>query len=143
MPSVPVSAPLLFIEARGLIRTAAMMPGMMMMKGMNILGNDPMIGARRAEFMSFEAMARCTSTKLVVQYPKDSTKPSPKTIPTTDQKDELYVVIVVPGQESSWSLVPADDILSCRPLQPPISWSASKVSGSSAATITKNCRTSL
>ena len=38
-----------------------------MMNGMNIFGNDPMIGARLAEFMSLEAMARCTSTKLVVQ----------------------------------------------------------------------------
>src|SRR3954451_14761271 len=143
MPPVPVDEPLLFIEARGLTRTAAMMPGTMMMKGRNILGNDPMIGARRAEFMSFDAMDRCTSTKFVVQYPKDSTKPRPKTIPTTDQKEELYVVIVVPGHESSWSLVPAEDILSRSPPQPPISWSASSVNGSRAATITKTCSTSL
>ena len=40
---------------------------MMMMNGMNIFGNEPMIGARRAEFMSLEAIARCTSTKFVVQ----------------------------------------------------------------------------
>ena len=64
-------------------------------------------------------------------------------MPTTDQKPELYVVIVVPGQESSWSLVPALDILSCRPLQPPTSCSASRVRGSRAATMTKNCSTSL
>ena len=62
-----MSAPGAFIEASGLTRTAASMPGMMMMNGMNIFGNVPMIGARLAEFMSLEAIARCTSTKLVVQ----------------------------------------------------------------------------
>ena len=43
------------------------MPGRMMMNGMNILGNEPMIGARCPEFMSLDAIARCTSTKFVVQ----------------------------------------------------------------------------
>ena len=67
MSSVPVALPAAFIEASGLTRTAAIMPGMMMMNGMNIFGKVPMIGARLAEFMSLEAMARCTSTKFVVQ----------------------------------------------------------------------------
>ena len=47
--------------------TAAIMPGMMMMNGMNIFGNEPMIGERRAADIELEAIARCTSTKLVVQ----------------------------------------------------------------------------
>ena len=67
MPSVPASFPAPFMDASGLTRTAAIMPGMMMMNGMNIFGNVPMIGARLAEFMSLDAMARCTSTKFVVQ----------------------------------------------------------------------------
>ncbi len=43
------------------------MPGMMTMNGMNILGKAPMIGERRAADIEEDAMARCTSTKLVVQ----------------------------------------------------------------------------
>ena len=43
------------------------------------------MGARRAADIEFDAMARCTSTKFVVQYPKESTNPSPNTIPMTDQ----------------------------------------------------------
>ena len=46
---------------------AAIMPGMMTMNGMNIFGKAPMIGARRADESESDAMARCTSTKLVVQ----------------------------------------------------------------------------
>ena len=67
MPPAPLGTCPAFIWASWVTRTAAIMPGMMMMNGMNIFGNDPMIGARRAEFMSLEAIARCTSTKLVVQ----------------------------------------------------------------------------
>jgi hypothetical protein len=47
--------------------TPAIMPGITTMKGTNILGNAPMMGALRAEFMLLEAIARWTSTKLVVQ----------------------------------------------------------------------------
>ena len=49
------------------IAAAAIMPGTMMTNGMNIFGNEPMIGERRAAEMESEAIARCTSTKLVVQ----------------------------------------------------------------------------
>ena len=48
-------------------RTAAIMPGMIMMKGTNILGNAPMIGVLRAAEIESDAMARWTSTKFVVQ----------------------------------------------------------------------------
>ena len=43
------------------------MPGTITRNGMNIFGKVPMIGARCAADMDFEAIARCTSTKLVVQ----------------------------------------------------------------------------
>ena len=66
------------------IAAAAIMPGTMMTNGMNIFGNVAMIGERRAADIELEAIARWTSTKLVVQYPKDSTNPRPNTIPITD-----------------------------------------------------------
>ena len=37
------------------------------MNGMNILGNAPMIGDRWAAEIELDAIARCTSTKFVVQ----------------------------------------------------------------------------
>ena len=37
------------------------------MKGTNILGKDPMIGVLRAADIELLAIARCTSTKFVVQ----------------------------------------------------------------------------
>ena len=50
------------------VKTAvAMMPGTTTTNGMNILGNDPMIGVARAAEIECVAMARCTSTKFVVQ----------------------------------------------------------------------------
>ena len=47
--------------------TAAIMPGMITMNGMNIFGKEPMIGERCAAEIELDAIARCTSTKLVVQ----------------------------------------------------------------------------
>ena len=47
--------------------TAAIMPGKMTMNGMNIFGKEPMIGERCAADIELDAIARCTSTKLVVQ----------------------------------------------------------------------------
>lgn len=47
--------------------TAAIMPGMITMNGTSIFGNAPMIGVRRAADMLFDAIARWTSTKFVVQ----------------------------------------------------------------------------
>ena len=37
------------------------------MNGMNIFGKEPMIGARWAADIELDAIARCTSTKFVVQ----------------------------------------------------------------------------
>ena len=48
-------------------RTAATMPGTIVMKGTNILGNEPMIGVLRAAEIELLAIARWTSTKFVVQ----------------------------------------------------------------------------
>ena len=81
--------------------TPATMPGTMTRKGTNILTKVPMIGVDWAEEIESEAMARCTSTKFVVQYPKDSTKPRPKTRPTTDSRLESKPEIELPGQECS------------------------------------------
>ena len=66
-------------------------------------------------------------------------------MPTTDQNDELNPVRSVPGQDWSCSSVGGvvAAILSERPPQPPTLFRASIVSGSSAATMTKNCSTSL
>ena len=50
-----------------LTSTAETMPGRMTMNGTNILGKAPMIGVLRAAEIDFEAIARCTSTKFVVQ----------------------------------------------------------------------------
>ncbi len=47
--------------------TAETMPGTITMNGMNILGKAPMIGVLRAAEIESDAIARCTSTKLVVQ----------------------------------------------------------------------------
>ena len=47
--------------------TAAIMPGMIVMNGTNIFGKAPMIGVLRAEEIESDAIARCTSTKFVVQ----------------------------------------------------------------------------
>ena len=42
-------------------------PGMTTMNGTNIFGKEPMIGVLRAADIDLVAIARCTSTKLVVQ----------------------------------------------------------------------------
>ena len=48
---------------------------------MKIFGNAPISGVRSAADRFFADSARCTSAKLVVQYPKESTKPKPMTMP--------------------------------------------------------------
>ena len=60
--------------------TAAIMPGMIVMAGASIFGKAPISGVRRAADRLRALIARWTSAKFVVQYPKDCTKPSPKTI---------------------------------------------------------------
>ena len=50
--------------------------------GMKTLGKAPMIGVSRAELSSLAAIARCTSAKFVVQYPKDRQNARPKMSPT-------------------------------------------------------------
>ena len=92
--------------------TAAIMPGMTMTSGMSALGYAPMIGVRRAADMSLAESARWTSAKFVVQYPNDSTKPSPNTMPTTDQNGFSIPVSGVPGQASSSAPSPAAMIFS-------------------------------
>ena len=65
--SPPAISAVLFSPLSSVTATPAIMPGMITMNGMNIFGNAPMIGVRRAADMLLAAMARCTSTKFVVQ----------------------------------------------------------------------------
>ena len=64
----PVAAGLRALIMLAATSTAAIMPGMMMMNGMNIFGNDAddRRAPRRGDRV-LEAIARCTSTKFVVQ----------------------------------------------------------------------------
>src|ERR1035437_782731 len=59
----------------------AMRPGRITRNGRNILGMVAMRGTRRADSSESAAMARWTTRKLVHQYPKLSTKPSPMVRP--------------------------------------------------------------
>src|SRR5262245_59316690 len=56
------------------------MPGTITRKGKIIFGTAAMRGVRRAALMFLAAIARCTTRKLVHQYPNDSTKPNPNTM---------------------------------------------------------------
>ena len=90
--------------------------------------------------------ARWTSAKLVVQYPKLSTKPSPNTTP---------IQLDISGLVGWWMLRPCQAcrpgfpsaltplILCSSPDQPPTECSPTMVSGISAAQMMKNWRTSL
>ena len=63
----PGTASPALVWAISVTRTAAIMPGKIVMNGTNIFGNAPMIGVLRAAEIELEAIARWTSTKLVVQ----------------------------------------------------------------------------
>jgi hypothetical protein len=85
--------------------------------------------------------ARCTSVKFVVQYPNESTKPSPKTMPTQSPSG-LDQGMPVPFQvlnELAPRLVCATARF--RPLQPPTWTRPTTTTGISPARITKNCNT--
>ncbi len=65
-------------------------------------------------------------------------------MPITDSTGLSMPVRLVPGHDDSCaSASPASVIRSFRPDQPPTLCSPTSVSGSSAATMTKNCSTSL
>ena len=102
-----------------------------------------MIGVRRAADMSLADSARWTSAKFVVQYPNDSTKPRPNTMPTTDQNGFSIPVSGVPGQACSSAPLPAAMIFSWTPVPAADPREPPTVSGTSSARITKNCSTSL
>ena len=63
----PLTASPAFTPAISVTRTAAIMPGRIVMNGTNIFGKAPMIGVLRADEIESDAIARWTSTKLVVQ----------------------------------------------------------------------------
>ena len=56
-----------FMRAISGTRTAASMPGKTVRKGTSIFGKAPIIGVLRADDRESDAIARCTSTKFVVQ----------------------------------------------------------------------------
>lgn len=66
-------------------------------------------------------------------------------MPTTDSTGEAKPESCVPGQvcSSAEPSIPLPATFSVRPCQPPTRCRPIRVSGSSAATITKNCSTSL
>ena len=112
---------------------------------MKIFGNEPMIDVRRAAERSLADNARWTSAKFVVQYPKDSTNPRPKMMPIQSPNGLVGCPTCVPAQVAS--ALPCSGpvwLTVCfRPLQPCILTSPTTTTGTSPATITKNCRTSL
>src|ERR1043165_324406 len=121
--------------------TAAIMPGITITSGRSIFGYAPISGVRLAADMLLADSPRWTSAKFVVQYPKDSTNPSPNTMPSTDSVASPMPVRLVPGHElSSWV---RSAILATSPSQPPTRCSPTTVNGTSIATITKNWSTSL
>jgi hypothetical protein len=123
--------------------TSAMRPGMTVTSGMKIFGYAAMIGVRRAALMFFADSARWTSAKLVVQYPNESTKPRPNTMPSQCAPSGLSVPPVSahacrPGSPRSLSRT-----LSNSPSMPPTLTRPMTTIGMSPARITKNWSTSL
>src|SRR5262252_9485780 len=125
------------------------MPGRITRNGKNILGIAAMSGVRRAADIESAAIARCTTRKSVHQYPNDSTKPSPITIPNTSTPIGLAEGLFInlhdsdhaPDPNPLW--VATTESLDCSPDHPPASFSPSKTSGKNPSTIRKNCNTSL
>src|ERR1019366_24220 len=70
---------------------AAIMPGRITRAGKSIFGTAAINGVRRAALMLRAAMARCTTRKLVHQYPKERTNPSPNTIANQSTPIVLWV----------------------------------------------------
>src|SRR5882724_4124193 len=62
------------------VSATAIIPGRITSTGKIIFGTAAINGVRRAALMFLAAIARCTTRKLVHQYPNESTNPSPKTI---------------------------------------------------------------
>src|SRR5882724_5784158 len=62
------------------VSATAIIPGRITSTGKIIFGTAAINGVRRAALMFLAAIARCTTRKLVHQYPKERTKPRPKTI---------------------------------------------------------------
>src|SRR5260370_8709937 len=102
-----------------------------------------MSGVRCPAERSLADSARCTSAKLVVQYPNESTKPSPKTMPIQSPSG-LDQGMPVPCQEEK-ACEPRGgcDTAACKPAQPPTSARPPITMARSPARITKNCNTSL
>ena len=118
---------------------SAIIPGITTRAGRNIFGRAPISGVFRAADIEPAAMARCTTRKLVVQYPKESTKPRPKTTANHSTPSGLASALPVNFQEC----IIFSGRLALIPSQPPISFNPIKTSGAKPTTIKKNCSTSL
>src|SRR5262249_58516448 len=92
-------------------------------------------GVRRAADMESAAIARCTTRKSVHQYPNESTKPSPITIPNHSTPIGLAVGLFInlhdsdhaPEANPCW--VATTPSLVCNPDHPPASFNPRKTSG--------------
>ena len=84
-------------------------------------------------------MARWTTRKLVHQYPKLSTNPSPMVRPIHSTPSGLVLACSMPRQE--WVMLAGSVCL--MPCHPPTFRRPIQTRGKKPATIRKNCRTSL
>src|SRR6202050_5837156 len=115
------------------------MPGMMTMKGRNILGIVPINGVRRAADMDSAAMARCTTRKFVHQYPNERTKPRPATIPkistpmgfSVGLPIYVHACVMLAGRRATM------------PDHPPAFMTERLGRGANPSAMGRNCRTSL
>ena len=82
-----------------MLRANAATPGMMTINGRNIFGNAPTSGVLRAADIESAAIARCTTRKLVHQYPNDSTNPRPITMPNVSTPIGLSEALPIYFQE--------------------------------------------
>src|SRR5580765_6017865 len=80
-------------------RAMAISPGRITKKGKNIFGIAAMRGVLRAALIESAAMARCTTTKSVHQYPNERTNPSPITSPNHSTPRRLVCGLAMPTQE--------------------------------------------
>jgi hypothetical protein len=126
------------------------MPGTMITNGMNIFGNEPMIGERRAAEMESRP-SRAVPHEVGRPVAEGEHEPEPehdadhrphRTVETGQRLTRPRVELLVHRRVTLPSVM-VSITLSFRPFQPPTLISPNMVSGTSAATITKNCSTSL
>ena len=127
----------------------AIIPGRITRAGNSIFGIAASRGVRRAAAIESAAMARWTTRKSVHQYPNDSTKPSPITMPNHSTPMGLALAAFRWCHESDQApaaypaFVATVSSLAVSPAQPPMSLSPRSTNGRKPMTMRKNCSTSL